>query len=52
MRITMKLATKLAQEIGSTDWDIVRDEVDIATSSELDCWQLDTLTDWVVSKCA
>lgn len=48
MRISMKLATELAQEIGSTDWSIVRDQVDIATSSELDCWQLDMLTDWAV----
>tara|TARA_R110000851_G_C12907750_1_gene548905 strand:+ start:595 stop:741 length:147 start_codon:yes stop_codon:yes gene_type:complete len=48
----MKLAQELAQEIGSTDWSTVRDQVDIATSSELDCWQLDMLTDWVVSKCA
>tara|TARA_R110000751_G_scaffold18122_1_gene55136 strand:- start:45 stop:215 length:171 start_codon:yes stop_codon:yes gene_type:complete len=48
MRISMKLATELAQEIGSTDWSIVRDQVDIATSGELDCWQLDMLTGWAV----
>jgi hypothetical protein len=48
MRITMKRATDLAQEIGSTDWQLTRDEIDLATSGELDCWQLDTLTDWVV----
>jgi|TARA_R110000824_G_C14933389_1_gene649019 hypothetical protein len=48
MSINMKLARQLAKKIVSIDWCIVRDEVDIATSGELDCWQLDMLTGWVV----
>ena len=29
------------------DWDALRDHVDLSTGSELDCFQLDMLTDAV-----
>jgi len=48
MSITKALAREIAQRKNlSEDWEMLRDQVDTATFSELDCFQLDMLTDWV-----
>jgi hypothetical protein len=49
MKITSKLACDLAKRVTPTmTWDDARDMIDTRTDGELDQWQLDTLTDWVL----
>lgn len=53
MEITKALAAQLACSLikdgaDCLTWECMRDFVDERTGSELDCWQLDTLTDWVI----
>lgn len=46
-KITKALAQEIAADIPvSATWDQIRELVDLATG-DLDCWQLDRLTDWV-----
>lgn len=49
-KITKKLAKEIASRLeprDTVDQTALRDIVDMKTGSELDCWQLDTLTEWV-----
>ena len=49
MKITKELAEKLGRQCPSDwSWEIVRDYVDQATDADLDCTQIDLITDWVV----
>ena len=46
-KITKALAREIAADVPvSARWDQIRELVDLATG-DLDCWQLDRLTDWV-----
>lgn len=52
MKPTKELAREIAAKIaGNPSWSDVRDRVDIATGSGLDCTQLDLMTDWVTHEC-
>jgi hypothetical protein len=48
--VNRELAQHLAKRIKETDWDLVRDLADIATDGDLDPFQLDMLTDWIVAE--
>ncbi len=49
-KITKALAQEIAIDVPvSASWDQTRDLVDLATDGDLDCWQLDRLTDWVAT---
>lgn len=46
-KITKVLAQEIAADVpASASWNQIRDLCDLATG-DLDCWQLDRLTDWV-----
>lgn len=52
MRVTKKLAQQYAATVKGLAWDDARERLDIATGGELDCIQLDLLTDWTVAEAA
>ncbi len=46
-KITKELAREIAKDVPAfASWDQIRELCDCATG-DLDCWQLDRLTDWV-----
>jgi len=47
---SMKTAREIASKAkGLEDWDALREFVDTKTGGELDCLQLDLMTDWVAA---
>lgn len=47
---SMEKARKIASKAeGLENWDALRDFVDAETGGELDCLQLDMMTDWVAA---
>jgi hypothetical protein len=44
--ISKELAAKIRPHVTGLDWENARDFVDQYTGNELDCTQLDLLTDW------
>jgi hypothetical protein len=52
MKPTKELAREIATKIdGNHPWKTIRDVLDGQTGGELDCFQLDMLTDWVTHEC-
>lgn len=50
MKITKSLANQIRPSVSGMDWDVARDFIDQYTGNELDCTQLDLLTDWSTKK--
>ena len=48
--VTLKLADKIRPHVSGMDWEIARDYIDQYTGNELDCKQLDMLTDWATQR--
>lgn len=50
MQINKELAKSIAEtwKRDAASWDALRDHVDSATAGDLDCFQLDMLTDWTM----
>jgi hypothetical protein len=46
MTITKTLALQIRPHVSGLDWETARDFIDQYTGNELDCTQLDLLTDW------
>lgn len=49
-KVTKSLAAQIRPNVTGMDWDIARDFIDQYTGNELDCTQLDLLTDWALDK--
>lgn len=47
-QISRSLARRIHPHIASLDWEVARDFIDQYTGNELDCTQLDMLTDWAM----
>lgn len=46
MKVTKALAAQIRPHVSGLDWDTARDYIDQYTGNDLDCTQLDLLTDW------